>query len=72
MARTNNVRRSPVRKTADEETPLGRPARSRAERRLTLDWCLNNVWAAADVGRIERVDNNTFHGWKMWRWKSVR
>jgi hypothetical protein len=70
MAGSFNVRASPVRATADADTPLGRPAKDRAERRAALDWCLNNVWAAADIGRVERVDTDQFHGWRMWRWKA--
>ncbi len=52
---------------ADADTPLGRDATTAKERRATLDWALDNPWANADVARIERVDEASFHGWEMWR-----
>jgi len=54
---------------ADDLTPLGCPAANAAERRATLEWCLNNPWANEDIGRLERVDSSNDHGWKMWKWK---
>lgn len=67
MPATTSHRRASFRSTADEDTPLGRPAESRQERRATLEWCLNNVWAALDLRRVERVDTTRFHGWRAWR-----
>jgi hypothetical protein len=56
---------------ADEDTPLGRPAKNTVERRATLQWCLDNPWANKNIGRIERVDggNPEWHGWGMWLWQ---
>ena len=54
---------------ADADTVLGRDAVNAVERRATLQWCLDNVWANKDFGRIERLDMKTFHGWRSWRWK---
>lgn len=51
---------------ADKNTDLGHDAETLDDRRLTLEWCLNNPWAAADIGRIERSETTRFHGWLMW------
>lgn len=44
-------------------------ARNRDDRRKALKYCINIKWSSADIGRLERVDNGSFHGWFMWRWK---
>jgi hypothetical protein len=67
MPASPSRRRPPARSTADEDTPLGRPAETRQERRAALEWCLNNVWAALDLRRVERVETARFHGWRAWR-----
>lgn len=59
----------------DEQTSIsdtasiGRNAQNAADRRLALDACLNGRWVNADIGRLERMDTATWHGWLMWRWK---
>lgn len=57
---------------ADADTPLAHDATNKGERRLTLLWALNNAWASKDIGAIERWDEDTFHGWVMWPWKSPK
>lgn len=54
----------------DDKTTLGKPrAETAAERRLALTDALDSVWPAADVGTLERIDDNArkLHGWAMWR-----
>ena len=50
----------------DKDTALGHVARSAQERYDTLQWCLANNWNGLDIGRLERSDTTTFHGWLMW------
>jgi hypothetical protein len=50
----------------DKSTELGRNAQTPDERVATLQWCLANDWTALDIGRLERVDTGSFHGWLMW------
>lgn len=52
---------------ADVDTPLGKPATTKLERRATLDWALENRWATADISTIARIDRTTWHGWDMVR-----
>ena len=54
---------------ADEDTSLGAPARNASERRQVLDELLNGLWANSDIGKIERYDTATDHGWEMCVWK---
>jgi hypothetical protein len=54
----------------DEDTPLGRPAKSKSERRTTLDWCLQNPWRNKDAGCIERTETSTRSGWKMYTYRA--
>ena len=65
----SNVRIDDPWYVADVDTELARDARNRDERRATFDWCLTNVWADRDIGRIERFDESGWHGWAMWGWK---
>ncbi len=55
---------------ADKDTPLNKDATNRRERKMTLSWAINTVWASKDIGAIERWDGDDFHGWVMWPWKS--
>lgn len=49
-----------------DDTSLGAPAANAKQRRAALDYCLTNDWAAADIGKLERSDTGSFHGWLMW------
>jgi hypothetical protein len=54
----------------DDRTTIDKPkALTAQERRLALLDALNNVWPAADIGTLERIDDNSrkLHGWAMWR-----
>ena len=59
-------------RVADKDTDLGQDAANAEERMATLTWCLNNSWAAADIGRIERSDTTKFHGWLMWSLSALK
>jgi hypothetical protein len=50
----------------DKDTPLGADAQNAQDRFKALEWCLANNWDGADIGRLERSDTATFHGWQMW------
>lgn len=54
---------------ADEDSPLGRPAKNKVERRQTRDYVLTTVWVDRDIGLLERVDDDRYHGWDMCPWK---
>lgn len=47
-----------------------KPAQNKKERRESLGKVIA-LWGNYDIGRIERVDEDDCHGWKMWRWKKV-
>ena len=52
----------------DVET-IGREARNARDRRRARDECMR-IWNRRDVGRIERVENNAFWGWRLWLWSA--
>lgn len=54
---------------ADDQTDLGHAASDLRERLTALQWCLDSVWINKNIGRLERVDSDGSHGWKMWKWK---
>ena len=54
----------------DKATSLGSDAQNAQDRFKTLQWCLANNWDGANIGKVERVDTATFHGWKMWSYVS--
>jgi hypothetical protein len=54
----------------DRDTDLGRNAKNAKDRFATLQWCLANNWNGLDIGRLERSDTATFHGWLMWPYDS--
>jgi hypothetical protein len=51
----------------DLATSLGRDAKTAKERRESLKWCLENPWANEDPTMIERVDENQWKGWALWK-----
>ncbi|MCY3002264.1 MAG: hypothetical protein NTV21_10720 [Planctomycetota bacterium] len=54
----------------EDRASIGKPrAEDSNERRAALQFCLGGKWAAADVARLERIDDDTrkLHGWAMWR-----
>ena len=53
----------------DSDTSLGHNASNAEERWQTLQWCFANNWAGLDIGRLERSDTDTFHGWLMWKYR---
>ncbi len=55
--------------SVSDRSSINRDAANASDRRLALQACLNGRWASADIGRLERVDNDNYHGWLMWRWK---
>lgn len=66
---SQNVRTDQSPKECSDIESINRNAKNKAERRLALKWCLANRWPNADIGRLERVDSETWHGWVMWDWK---
>jgi hypothetical protein len=50
----------------DTDTPLGHDALNAQDRISAMQWCLTNNWNGLDIGRLERSDTATFHGWSMW------
>jgi hypothetical protein len=50
----------------DKDTDLGHDAKNAQERFDALQWCLANNWNDMDIGKLERSDTATFHGWLMW------
>jgi hypothetical protein len=50
---------------------IGKPAKTKAERREALDVCLEQFWADLNIGRIERVDEGDAHGWEMRHWRKA-
>ncbi|UCD00164.1 MAG: hypothetical protein JSW66_09840 [Phycisphaerales bacterium] len=63
----SNVMPPPV--SVSDIASIGRDAANKKDRRVALDSCLNGVWVNRDIGRLERVDTQNWHGWKMWKWK---
>ena len=54
----------------DDQTTIGKPkAKTEQDRRLALIDALDNVWPAADIDTLERIDDSQrrLHGWAMWR-----
>ena len=54
----------------DDQTTIGKPkAKTEQDRRLALIDALDNVWPAADIDTLERIDDDQrhLHGWAMWR-----
>lgn len=64
----SNVKTGPE-SIADIDTKFKKNAMTKKDRRTTLTYCLDKPWNTANIGRLERVDNTRFHGWKMWEWK---
>jgi hypothetical protein len=54
----------------DDTAKIGRRAMTRAERRNVLDQCLQQDWASASIGRIEREETATRSGWRMYPYRS--
>lgn len=50
----------------DKDTALAHDATTTQDRFDTLEWCLANNWMGLDIGRLERRDTASFHGWQMW------
>jgi hypothetical protein len=50
----------------DQDSALHRDAQNTQDRFDALQWCLANSWNGRDIGRLERSDTATFHGWLMW------
>ena len=44
---------------------IGREAKSKKDRRSALRACVDNQWAADDIGLVERVETATKWGWTM-------
>jgi hypothetical protein len=62
----SNVGTGPV--NCPDSVSLKKPAAANdQERRLALNYCINIHWSSIDIGRLERVDDSSFHGWQMWR-----
>lgn len=49
----------------DQDT-IGHDAANASDRRLALKECITNQWVGRDVGKVERIDTNDWHGWAMW------
>lgn len=50
----------------DKDTALGHDSQNAKDRFSALQWCLANNWDGLDIGKLERSDTTTFHGWQMW------
>ncbi len=59
----------PPPESASDIAIIGKDAENEKDRRLALETCLNGIWSNEDIGQLERVDTQNWHGWKMWRWK---
>jgi len=64
----SNVNEGSSVEISDDES-LGHSAKNKAERRKALQACLAGRWKNKDIGRLERVDEPSFHGWVAWTWK---
>ncbi len=51
----------------NDKDVIGKDAETADERRDALCQCLDGVWINEDIARLERRDQDDWHGWLMWR-----
>lgn len=51
---------------------IGEIATTKVLRRKALDVCLEQYWSDQNIGRLERVDSELYHGWELYRWQKAQ